>query len=243
MAGETGVLSNLSTGNLIGAGISLLPAIFKGVSSIFQKNKANKINPVNPNYQMNQGVISNAESLRNRVGNYIMPNYNKSMQDIEGAATTGFNNGLQGASSSGDVLDLASKIAYGQASATNDLNARNAQGRENAYLQSLEGNAAEGREYQAKNAYDRENYMQQLREKAGLTQASNENAYGAINTAAGVASNLLMQPKNQGQTTVTGNPYNSIFNKTAPTNPLEDYRTQLMQQYNSPYNSPQQRIG
>lgn len=228
MAQQSGVLSNLTTGNLIGAGVSLLPSLFKGISSIFQKNRANKINPTDPGFQINNGVVANAESLRNRVGNYLMPGYNKSMNDVKGAYSTAFNNGVQGASSSGDVLDLATKIAYGQANATNDLNVRNAQGSEQAYLQYLDANAAEGREYQNKNAYERDVYQQQLREKAGLTQAANENAYGAIDSASGVVANIFTQPNYTGGrgTNPSASPYGSVFETP------EQYRARLSGQFN-----------
>ena len=231
MAEKSGFLSNLTTGNLVGAGISLIPSLFKGISSIFQGNKADDINPTDPQYQMNSGVISNAETLRNRAGNYMLPNYYKAQQDIDGTYSTAFNNGVQGASSSGDVLDLATKIAYGQANANNDLNARNAQGSENALMQSLDANAAEGREYQAKNAYDREQYMMQLREKAGLTQASNENAYGALDSLANVGSNLFMNPYNNSRSNVnSANP--NALGSIIPTG--EQYRQSLMAKYD-PY--------
>lgn len=165
------------------AGVSLLPSLFKGISSIIQRNQASNINPVDPNFQMNQGILDNATQLGQRASNYTIPNYNRSKSDIGSTYSQAFSQGVEGASSSGDVLDLATKIAYGQASAENQLNARNEVGRENAYLRSLQANAQAGQQYQDKNAYDRDIYQQQLRERAGLIQASNENAYGAINDA------------------------------------------------------------
>lgn len=209
----------------VSAGISLLPALYKGISGIFQKNKANSINPVDPGYTMNSGVLANAESLRNRASNYIMPGYSKALGNINSTYSTAFNNGVQGASSGEDVLDLATKIAYGQANASNNLAAQNAQGAEGAYLQSLQGNMAEGQEYQNKNAYDREKYMMELREKAGLTQAANENIYGALDSAAGVATNMFTQPSATTTTSVYGNPLGSIFDK-------EEYTKKLLSQYN-----------
>lgn len=182
------------------AGISLLPSLFKGISSIIQGNKARSISPVDPNFTMNQGIIDNASQLGQRASNYNIPNYRRSMNDIGATYSGAFNRGVEGASSSGDVLDLATKIAYGQASAENQLNARNEAGRENAYLQSLNANAQAGQQYQDRNAYDRAIYQQQLRERAGLVQASNENAYGAINDAAVAGSTLFSGMGNQSNT-------------------------------------------
>jgi len=234
MANES-VVSNLSTGNLIGAGISLLPALFKGISGISQKRQANRINPVDPNFQMNQGVINNASTLRNRVGNYNLPGYTKAVQDIGRNGATAFGNGIQGSSSGGDVLDLATRIAYGSGNQINDLNVSNAQGQERALMQSLDANAQEGAQYQAKNAYDREQYMMKLREKAGLTQSANENIYGAVNSAANVGSNLALQAYGQKTpipTSATG--YGSIFGGVSPTGTTqEEYMKMLNPYYNS----------
>lgn len=190
---------------LASAGISLLPSLFKGISSIIQRNRASQINPSDPNYEMNKGVIDNARQLQERASNYTIPNYQRSMNDIGSTYSSAFSRGVQGASSGGDVLDLATKIAYGQASAQNDLNARNAVGRENAYLQSLQANAQAGQQYQDKNAYDREMYQQQLRERAGFIQSSNENAYDLINDASVAGLTLLGGMKNQSNPSGTTN--------------------------------------
>lgn len=204
MAETGGLFSNISTGNLIGAGISLIPSLYKGIASIFQKNKANKIKPKNPGYAMNQGVINNARVLGERAGNYQMNGYGQAVENIQGNASTAFSNGIEGASSSGDVLDLATKIAYGSGKRLNDLAVQNAQGAEQAQLQALQANAQAGQEYVNKNAYDREMYQQQLREKAALTQGSNENAYGALDAGANVVNSILNPSSTNSTSTGTG---------------------------------------
>jgi len=178
-------------GAAAGAGIALLPSLYKGISGIFQKRKANKINPNDPGYVMNNGVIDNARVLADRAGNYSMPGYSQAVGQIGTAGATGFANGVQGASSGGDVLDLATKIAYGQSQQLNQLATQNAQGADSALMQSLGANAQAGQEYQNKNAYDRDMYQQKLREKAALTQSANENVYGALDQAATVGTALL----------------------------------------------------
>lgn len=149
---------------------------------------------------MNQGVIDNARVLRDRAGNYTMPGYGSAVNNIGGASASAFDQGIQGASSGGDVLDLASKIAYGQSQQLNNLAVQNAQGADQALLQSLNANVAEGQQYQDKNAYDRSQYDAKLREKAALTQSGNENIYGAIDQVANVGTTLL----NPRQTVNTG---------------------------------------
>lgn len=175
----------------IGIGVGLLPSLYKAVSGIGQVRRGKKMNPTDPGYTLNSGVIDNARVLSERSGNYTMPGYSGAVGNI-GAATAGaFDAGVQGASSGGDVLDLATKLAYGQQQQLNTLATQNAEGADQALLQSLDANAAAGQEYQNKNAYDRDLYQQKLREKAALIQGGNENVYGAIDQAAAIGTSLL----------------------------------------------------
>jgi len=186
------------------AGISLIPALYKGISGIIQGNRASKLSPKNPGYMMNQGVINNARTLGERANNFQIAGYDSAVDNINQTGATAFNNGVLGATSGGDVLDLATKIAYGQGKNMNALAVENAQGADQALLQSLNADAAAGQEYQNKNAYDRQTYEQQLREKAALQQAGNTNVYGALDDVAQVGSSLLSPMPNANGTSTTG---------------------------------------
>jgi hypothetical protein len=189
----------------IGAGISLIPSIWKGIQGIGQRKAANKINPINPGYEMNRGVIDNARILQERSNNYLMPGYGQAMDNISGTYSNAYNQGVQGASSGGDVLDLAAKLAYGQGQQTNALATLNAQGAEGAKLQSLQANTLAGEEYQAKNAYDRAQYDAKLREKAALLEGGSQNLYGALDIGSSVAGAYLNPKKFVNTTNQNGN--------------------------------------
>lgn len=223
---------------LLPAAISLVPSLFKGITGLFQKNKAKDINPINPGYTVNQSVIDNATNLTNRANNYTIPNYGAAMNNITSSGATAFNRGVQGATNSGDVLDLATRIAYGQNSAVNDLASQNALGAERAYMQAIQAQNQAGEEYQAKNAWDREQYMQQLREKAALEQSGTTNIYGALDSASGVASNALMNGlsgASSNTSSVNVNPQDSIF---ANMTPEQQYQQQLLGRWNMGLNRP-----
>lgn len=175
-----------------GAAISAAPAIYKGITGIGQSNKANAMKPVNPGYQVNQGVINNAKTLSDQYGNYKLPGYSQMYDNITRNYGDAFTKGLNGASSSGDVLDLATRMAYGKNNAFNQLGAENANGKQGMLGSYLDANAAAGREYQGANEYDRDQYDRQLREKAALTQAGATNTYGALDQVAGAASKYVM---------------------------------------------------
>lgn len=181
----------MALGEAIGIGVGLVPSLFKAISGIGQARRGRKMNPIDPGYTLNSGIIDNARVLEERAGNYTMPGYGNAVNQIGGATASAFDQGVQGASSGGDVLDLATKLAYGQQQQLNNLNVQNAAGADQALMQSLDANAAAGQQYQDKNAYARDQYQAQLREKAALMQAGNENIYGALDQAATVGSTLL----------------------------------------------------
>lgn len=178
-------------GAIFGAAAGLIPAIFKGISGLGQIREGNKMKPVDPGFRRNEAVIDNARILGDRYANYQMPGYSQAQNQIGASTANAFAQGSQGASSGGDVLDLATKLAFGQQQSLNQLALQNAVGKEQALSQSLNANAAAGQEYVNENAYDRDIYQQQLRQKAALQQAGNENLYGAIDQGASVAGSLL----------------------------------------------------
>lgn len=177
---------------IVGAAVvSAAPAIYKGIKGIGQSNQANGMKPVNPGFHMNQGVIDNAKTLSDYYGNYQLPGYSKMLDNVNSNYQSSFENGVQGASSSGDVLDLASKMAFGKNQALNQLGVQNAQGKQAALGDYLSANAAAGQQYQDKNAYERDQYDRQVKAKAALTQAGAQNTYGAVDQLAGTAGKLL----------------------------------------------------
>lgn len=174
----------------IAAGLSLIPSIFQGLKGISQSRQAKKINPIDPGYQMNSQVVDNARMLGERYTNYQMPGFGAAQDQIAANSANAFNSGIQGVSSSGDMLDLASKIAYGSNQANNQLYTQNAIGKEGALKDYLGANVAAGQEYQDKNAFDRERYMDALREKAALSEAGTTNLFGSLNNVAATGTAL-----------------------------------------------------
>lgn len=189
---------------VVGAAVSAAPAIYKGIKGISQTNKANGMNPVNPGYQVNQGVINNAKTLSDEYGNYSLPGYSQDVNNINKTFQGAFDQGKQGATSGADVLDLATRMAYGKNEAFNQLGQENAQGKQSMLGAYLSANAAAGQEYTNKNAYDRDQYNAQLKQKAALTQAGAENTYGAIDQLAGAAGKYAFSQAGDGSDTSDG---------------------------------------
>lgn len=186
---------------IAGAAVGLVPSLFQLFSGASQRRAANKINPVDPGWAVNSGIMDNARILQDRAGNYQMPGYNQQLNQIGGATASAFTKGIQGASSGGDVLDLATKLAYGQQQQINQLGQQNALGADQALMQSLDANAAAGQQIQNKNQYAIQRYEDQLRQKAALMQSGAQNLYGGLDTLATVGTTLLNPRKtmNTGQ--------------------------------------------
>lgn len=178
----------------LGAAAAAIPSIFGAIRGIGQRRQAKRIraNAVDPGYEMNSGVMQNAEILGNRYSNYMLPGYSQQLNRIGTNAATAFSGGVQGASSGGDVLDLATKIAYGTGQQQNQLMLQNAQGKDAALSGFLNANAAAGEERQNANAYDRDNYMRQLNEAASLYGASDQNFNNAAVGLSSIGTTVAM---------------------------------------------------
>lgn len=168
----------------VGAGIAAVSAGYSIYSGVKQSKEAKRLREgaVDPGYEVNQALVDNARIMGDRYGNYTLPGYEAMKANVNQSAGQAFSQGVQGASSSGDVLDLAARIAYGQQQGLNQVEMANAQGRDQALLQYLDANVAAGQQYQSQNEYERQRYQEQLREAAALQQA------GAVNTAQGADS-------------------------------------------------------
>lgn len=197
-----------------GAALSAGPAIYKGIKGIGQIKAANKMHPIDPGYQMNQAVIDNAKTLSDQYGNYQLPGYSQFASNINSTFQNGFENGVQGATSGGDVLDLATKMAYGKNQAFNKLGVEGAQGKQSALASYLQGNAAAGQEYVNKNAYDRDMYQGQLKEKSALKQAGESNLFGGLDQVAGAGSKMLLAGASDGSSSApTQDGVSASYNK------------------------------
>jgi len=181
------------------AATAAIPSIFGAIRSVGQRRQAKRIraNAVDPGYEMNSGVMQNRDILENRYNNYTMPGLSAQMNNIGTNAATAFNNGVQGASSGTDVLDLATKIAYGTGQQQNQLMVQNAQGKDAALSGFLGANVAAGQERQDANAYKRQQYQAQLAEAAALYGASDQNFNNAATGISSIGTSLLMNGKSK----------------------------------------------
>lgn len=181
----------------VAAAAAAVPSIFGAIRSVGQRRQAKRIRAgaVDPGYEMNGGVMQNRDIAESRYNNYTLPGYSMQMDNLGTNAATAFNQGSQGATSGGDVLDLATKIAYGTGQQQNRLMMQNAQGKERALGTFMDTNTAAGQERQNANAYKRQQYEKQLEEAAALYGASDQNMSNAITGISSIGTSLAMGGK------------------------------------------------
>lgn len=165
---------------VIAGGVSLAGTLIGAQSAKKQMRQAEQMNVQNPGYRPNPALEENANILRNRFSNYTLPGYSTAVDAIDRQGEMAYTAALQGATSSSDILDAATRIAYGNQLATNDLNLRQAQGQEQALMQYLSANQMAGQEEANANAWDREEYLSRQKQQAELYNAGMLNMNNAI---------------------------------------------------------------
>lgn len=162
------------------AGTGIASALITRSAARKQQRQAEAINPVDPG--PNQALLDNARILGDRSSNYMMPGFSAAEAGINASAASAYDNAVQGAASSGDVLDAAARIAYGQQSSLNNLHTQNAAGRDQALLQYLNANAAAGAD---STGWQRQQFLNDQQRRAQLMNAGQLNEMNAIQDGLG----------------------------------------------------------
>lgn len=189
LLGGLGGLSSLA--GPAGMALSVAPAIAKFITGIKQKKQAAKINPIDPGFQANTGIVDNARKLNDYYNNYTMPGKAAITSQLGANMAGGLDVATQAAGSGGDLLDSATKLAFGQNQAITSLGTQEAQMKENMMGQVMNANAQAGNELVRKNEWDENRYQAQLAEKAALNQASAANKFGAGDQLASLGGSML----------------------------------------------------
>src|SRR6185312_10737505 len=122
-------MTAIAAGTILTAGLGAYKVI-DGANQKAQANRLAKSNVFTP--EQIPGQVKTATNLAAQ--NYYngMPGQSVALNNIQRNGGNAFFNGARGASSGGDLLDLASKINVGQNAATNDLSAKAAEYKANA---------------------------------------------------------------------------------------------------------------
>lgn len=143
------------------------------------------MNIQNPGFVMNNALIDNARILGDRYSNYNLPGLGNMRDNVRSGYATAFSRGVEGATSGGDVLDLATRLGGAEAGSMQEIDGMNAQGKDQALMQYLNANSAAGNEPVRKNIYELEEYQRKIHERAALDQSGAMNQYGALTEGAG----------------------------------------------------------
>lgn len=194
---------------IVGAGIAAAGGAYSIYRGVKQDRDARRLREgaQDPGYEVNHALVDNARMMQERYGNYTLPGYESMRENVRSSASGAFSQGVQGATSSGDVLDLAARIAYGQQQGLNQVEGMNAQGRDQAFMQYMGANAQAGQQYQQVNEYERQRYREQLMEAGALQQAGNVNIGQGIDSLSTIGSAMALREMNRRDNQTGGAPY------------------------------------
>lgn len=183
--------------------LSFLPGIGKLISGGQQIRQAKEIDASNifTPYQI-PGQIGQVTGLARDEFNNGLPGINAAQNRIGATGSKAFNTGVQGASSGGDVLDLATRVQSQEDQAMNSLNAEALQFRSNAlgnYMGALNNEA--GYQDKAYQINELDPYNRKANLAASLYGAGKTNQYSGLDsfaTSALTAAQALALAKKQG---------------------------------------------
>lgn len=155
---------------------------YKAIDGANQKSKANQLaknnifTPEEMPYEVGLGTDLAARNYTNG-----MPGTSNARNDINRNAATSFYRGSQGATSGGDILDLATRIGQGSNAATNQLGAQEAQYKSGALgeYEGALGNQAQWRDRLYKNNV-LQPYMRTANLAASMYGAGQQNMYSGL---------------------------------------------------------------
>jgi len=166
---------------------------YKAIDGANQKSKAEQLAKQNP-FQREQlpYEVSLGTDLAQRNYTNGMPGYGNAINNINRNAATSFYRGSQGATSGGDLLDLATRIGNGTNVANNQLNQQEAEYHQQALggYESALGNQANWQR-QLYNNNDLQPYIRTANLAASMYGAGQQNIYSGLDdigsTAIGAA--------------------------------------------------------
>lgn len=176
---------------IAGVALGLGSTVLRAFQAASQRRKANKINPIDPGFAANQGILDNKRIVNENYNNYTLPGMEGIKDGLSNSLATNTASLMEGASSSGDVLDGVTKLAYGNDQAINALGIQQAQMKQNLLPEVLNANAMAGNEAVRKNEFDEQRYQAQLGEKAALMGASMQNGFKAVDDLGTLGGSLL----------------------------------------------------
>lgn len=179
---------------IAGTAITAGSAIYMG-SQQRKRAKAIRNEAVDPGIQPNYALDRVTNTLYDRYSNFNLPGYNRYAEQIKQLQAAGNNAVIQGATSSGDLLDGIGRNQVIADQSLNNLFTQNASGREAALMQYLNSVNMQGQDDIRVNQTQLGRYDQTLREAAALEGAGTQNMYQGLQDATigvgAVASNFM----------------------------------------------------
>lgn len=188
--------------------------VYKAINGANQSAKANRLaegNIFTPEELPSEVQLGTDLAQRNYTNG--MPGYGNAVNDINRSSASQFYRGSQGATSGGDILDLATRIGQGTNAATGQLNAQQAQYKENAlggYQGALNNQANWQKQLYNNNTL--QPYLRTANLAASMYGAGQQNEYSGLDDIASAGIGIakgLNTPGAKPQTKAAYTPYSA----------------------------------
>lgn len=176
---------------IAGAALGILPTIAQWFTGGAQRRRARAINPTNPGFVQNQGLLDNKQIIDNTYNNFSLPGKSGILNMIQGSFANGMDGIERGATSSEDILGGVTNLNFNQDQTLLDLGINEAEMKQGMLPMLLNANAAAGNEAVRKNQYDNDFYQQELARKASLETNGAINQFKSGDNLATLGGSLL----------------------------------------------------
>lgn len=186
-----GVESATPWGMIAGAAAGIIPTVAQLFTGGAQRRRARAINPTNPGFVANQGLLDNKEILNDTYNNFTLPGKSGILDMLNGSFANASNSINNAATSSEDILGGATNLNFNQNQALMNIGIEEANQKQALLPSVLEANAMAGNEAVRKNQYDNDFYQSELARKASLETNGAINQFKAGDNLATLGGSLL----------------------------------------------------
>ena len=170
---------------LITGGLALGSTLGKFLTGRAQRRRADRLRNSlsDPGILRNYGLERASEILGNNYSKYNLPGLTSMLDNIRSNQAAAVSQGVNAATSSGDVLDLVTRAQDVTNNATQNVLLQNAQGKQDALNSWLNSLNAVGQDQVRVNQLENARYQQGLAEAAALEGAGIQNQSNSLNEA------------------------------------------------------------
>lgn len=178
--------------------IGAVPSLLQFGTGVAQRRRANNINPVDPGFAENTGLLDNKVLASNLYDNFTLPGKSGIINSLEGNYANAMNAINNAATSSEDILSGVTSLSANKDQALLDLGIAEGEAKRQLLPMVMQTNAAYGEEAVRRNQFQLDRYNQDLDRKANLEVSGATNMFKSADSLATLGTSLLNYTSDSG---------------------------------------------